>query len=104
MTKIAPINKDQGKVLKILETYFNIAEPEEIEKIKYDIFYPAKPISERRNSYVNHKKSILQLKTVFKKIIKENNEIARHRGYLNFWEYLNLYRIRKSLNRIKEDI
>lgn len=86
--KVIPFSKNQKDFSKALEDYWAIAAPEEIERIKIDIFYPSKNLHQRKEAYQKHKKTISLLKPGFKRIIIRHNQIAKSRGYENYWQYI----------------
>ena len=86
--KVIPFTEDQKEFSKALEDYWAIASPEEIEKMKIDIFLPSKNLRQRKKAYNLHKKTISLLKPSFKRLIIEHNKAARLRGYINHWEYM----------------
>jgi hypothetical protein len=85
--KIVPFCEDQKDYSKALEKYWTIACPEEIERIKYDVFGPSKNLRQRKEAYQRNKKTISLLRSAFKELIIAHNKIAKNRGYKNYWEY-----------------
>jgi hypothetical protein len=86
--KVIPLFEDQKDSSKALEDYWAIAPPEEIEKMKIDIFFPSKNLCQRKEAYNLHKKTISLLKPSFKRLIIERNRVAQSRGYINHWEHI----------------
>jgi len=87
-TKVVPFCADQKDFAKALEDYWAIAGPEEIEKMKIDIFYPSKNLRQRKEAYKKHQKIISLLKPAFRRLVIERDREAKARGYKNYWEYM----------------
>ncbi|MEM2146121.1 MAG: hypothetical protein QW279_12220, partial [Candidatus Jordarchaeaceae archaeon] len=86
--KVVPLNEAQNEFAKILENHWSVASPEEIERIKLDIFHPLKNLRQRKKAYEKHQKTILSLKNSFKKLIIAHNKVAKDRGYETHWHYI----------------
>jgi len=87
MAKVVELKKGQKDLKKAVESYYKIATPEDINRIKLDILNPSKNFSQRRKSYTKHKRTLLLLKPLFRKIKKAHIQIAKDqdsRSYLDF--------------------
>lgn len=69
-----------------IEEYYAVVDPIEINKIRVDIYYPPKTLSQRKGAYIKHKETILRLKPLFKKVMGYHDFIAKEQGFKNYVE------------------
>lgn len=91
MVRVIPLDKKRRKPAKVLEKYFNIATPDELGRIRSDIFAPSKNLKERKKAFEKHKGTILKLKPLFKQLVIERNKVSQKDGYKNYLEFILKY-------------
>lgn len=85
--KVTPIDKRQKGIAKLLGKYFSVAEPNQIEKIRFSIFNPAKELEGRKIACGQYRGTILFLKRIFKDLVTERNKVALKDGYKNHLDF-----------------
>lgn len=87
MVRVIALNDDSKRVAKAMEKYFDVATPEEVDKIMFDIFSLKKNLAQRKKVFARHKKTILALKPLFKQLVIELNKVAKKGGYKNHFDF-----------------
>ncbi len=87
---MVPTTKDPEleRLGRAYEAYFDVADPRKIGEIRRDIFFFRKPFLEREKAYLQHKKTIGELKPLYKDLVKARNKYAQSKGpYRNFLHF-----------------
>jgi len=87
MTTAISVPKGHRDLKKAVESFYKIATPEEINKIRSDILRPSKSLDQRKKFYIKHKKTLSLLKPLFKKIKKAHIQIARDQGFRSYLDF-----------------
>jgi len=85
--RVKALDRKHKREANVLEKYFNIANLPELKRIRFEIFNPQKNLSERKEAFGKHKKTILNLKPLFKQLVIERNKAAQNEGYKNCFEF-----------------
>src|SRR3972149_6131819 len=88
MEKTVSSKRFKKRKLYPIEEYYAVVDPMEINKIRVDIYYPPKTLSQRKEAYKKHKKTILRLKPLFKKVMRYHESIAKEQGFKDYVELI----------------
>ena len=79
------------KVNRAIEDYYDVADMDELRDIGFDIFDSQKNLSQRKKTFAAHKKTVLALKPLFKRLVLERNKAVKKDGYRNYLEFAANY-------------
>jgi len=88
MTKIHFLEERFKKTAEILEEYFNIIYPEDLDKTKQLLLSTQMDISDRILSHKENEKLVSKLKPIFRALVIERNNIAKNEGFDNYVDFI----------------
>lgn len=77
-----------NKIDKLTKKYYSIASASSLEKLRDQLFSQNLNLEERKNLYKKKEKIFAPLEEVFKELVHARNEIAKAKGYDNYFDFI----------------